>query len=292
MQRRRGGLRKALIPAFAAILAGTGCGQDRPQSITVVSWGGSYGRAVEEAAIIPFTEATGVPVNLEAYNGGLAEIRAQVDLGNIHWDVVSLEIADAVKRVRRRAAGADRHRRIASRWHDGDARRPRRLRRRDPDRVRRPLPVRVHGDRLQRGLPSAPGKALWMHGRLLRSGEVSGPARDAAPCAGEPGVCAARCDGVPRDQVYPTLGTPEGLERAFRKLDTIKDQVVWWEAGAQPPQMLADGEVVMSTAYNGRASSTRRSWRASRVVGSSGMASCSPSVRSGCLRRRPRPTPR
>ena len=33
---------------------------------------------------------------------------------------------------------------------------------------------------------------------------------------------------------------------------TIKDQVVWWEAGAQPPQMLADGEVVMSTAYNGR----------------------------------------
>ena len=42
------------------------------------------------------------------------------------------------------------------------------------------------------------------------------------------------------------------MERAFRKLDSIKDQVVWWEAGAQPPQLLADGEVVMSTAYNGR----------------------------------------
>ena len=42
------------------------------------------------------------------------------------------------------------------------------------------------------------------------------------------------------------------MERAFRKLDTIKDQVVWWEAGAQPPQMLADGEVAMSTAFNGR----------------------------------------
>ena len=34
--------------------------------------------------------------------------------------------------------------------------------------------------------------------------------------------------------------------------DSIKEHVVWWEAGAQPPQMLADGEVVMSTAYNGR----------------------------------------
>ena len=28
--------------------------------------------------------------------------------------------------------------------------------------------------------------------------------------------------------------------------------MVWWEAGAQPPQMLADGEVVMSSAFNGR----------------------------------------
>ena len=59
-------------------------------------------------------------------------------------------------------------------------------------------------------------------------------------------------DGVPVDEVYAVLDTPAGLERAFRKLDTIKDQVVWWEAGAQPPQMLADGEVAMSTAYNGR----------------------------------------
>ena len=63
---------------------------------------------------------------------------------------------------------------------------------------------------------------------------------------------ALLADGVPRDQVYPTLSTPEGLDRAFGKLDTIKDEVIWWEAGAQPPQMLADGEVVMSTAYNGR----------------------------------------
>ncbi|MFQ5495925.1 MAG: extracellular solute-binding protein, partial [Phycisphaerae bacterium] len=34
--------------------------------------------------------------------------------------------------------------------------------------------------------------------------------------------------------------------------DRIKDDVIWWEAGAQPPQMLADGEVVMASAYNGR----------------------------------------
>jgi putative spermidine/putrescine transport system substrate-binding protein len=45
---------------------------------------------------------------------------------------------------------------------------------------------------------------------------------------------------------------PEGVDRAFAKLDTIKGDIVWWEAGAQAPQLLADGEVVMTTAYNGR----------------------------------------
>ena len=59
-------------------------------------------------------------------------------------------------------------------------------------------------------------------------------------------------DGVPTSEVYDVLGTEEGIARAFAKLDTIKEDVVWWEAGAQPPQLLADGEVVFSTAWNGR----------------------------------------
>ena len=63
---------------------------------------------------------------------------------------------------------------------------------------------------------------------------------------------ALMADGVPLQRVYAVLDTQEGLDRAFRKLDSIKDHIVWWEAGAQPPQMLADGEVAMTTAYNGR----------------------------------------
>ncbi|PHQ81925.1 MAG: hypothetical protein COB69_03235 [Phycisphaera sp.] len=59
-------------------------------------------------------------------------------------------------------------------------------------------------------------------------------------------------DGVLAKDVYGVLATPEGVDRAFKKLDTIKGDVVWWEAGAQPPQLLADGEVSMTTAYNGR----------------------------------------
>src|SRR5262249_4159032 len=59
-------------------------------------------------------------------------------------------------------------------------------------------------------------------------------------------------DGVPMADLYKVLNTPEGVDRAFKKLDTIKDQVVWWESGAQPPQLLADGQVVLASDWNGR----------------------------------------
>jgi putative spermidine/putrescine transport system substrate-binding protein len=54
---------------------------------------------------------------------------------------------------------------------------------------------------------------------------------------------ALMADGVTKEEVYEVLGTPEGVDRAFAKLDTIKSDVIWWEAGAVPPQLLADGEV-------------------------------------------------
>ena len=59
-------------------------------------------------------------------------------------------------------------------------------------------------------------------------------------------------DGVPAADVYKVLNTPEGVDRAFKKLDTIKSEVIWWEAGAQPPQILADGQASIVSAWNGR----------------------------------------
>jgi putative spermidine/putrescine transport system substrate-binding protein len=59
-------------------------------------------------------------------------------------------------------------------------------------------------------------------------------------------------DGVPIDEIYEVLSTPEGLERAFARLDTIKDHTTWWSAGAEPPQLLNDGEVAMSVSYASR----------------------------------------
>ena len=69
---------------------------------------------------------------------------------------------------------------------------------------------------------------------------------------------ALLADGVSPDQIYTTLATPEGVDRAFKKLDEIKPNLLWWESGAQPLQYLASGEVVMATAFNGRVTGMNR----------------------------------
>ena len=63
---------------------------------------------------------------------------------------------------------------------------------------------------------------------------------------------ALLCDGVAPDKVYDVLGAKGGVERALKKLATIKGHVIWWTKGAQTPQLLADGEVVIGSTYNGR----------------------------------------
>ncbi|MBL8672733.1 MAG: ABC transporter substrate-binding protein [Alphaproteobacteria bacterium] len=59
---------------------------------------------------------------------------------------------------------------------------------------------------------------------------------------------ALQADGVPKDKIYPI-----DLDRAFKSLDRIKKHVaVWWKDGAQPAQMLLDGEVDFTSGWHGR----------------------------------------
>lgn len=58
---------------------------------------------------------------------------------------------------------------------------------------------------------------------------------------------ALLADGVSMDELYPL-----DLDRAFKKLDTIKDDIIWWSKGAEPSQMLANGEADFALAWSGR----------------------------------------
>lgn len=239
----------ALVLLAVAAAFTLACGPQAPEgpAITAVSWGGSYGRAYRGAIQIPFMDETGIRVDMEDYNGGLAQIRAQVDVDAVYWDVVDLEMADAMR-------GCDEG---LLEPIDIDMLPP------APDGT----PAR---DDFYPELQGPCGAGMLFYSTVYAYNADLFPDEKPATMAdffdlerfpGRRGMrrvpqvnleFALIADGVPLDDVYAVLRTPEGLDRAFDKLDTIADQVIWWEAGAQPPQMLADGEVVMSTAYNGR----------------------------------------
>jgi putative spermidine/putrescine transport system substrate-binding protein len=77
---------------------------------------------------------------------------------------------------------------------------------------------------------------------------------------------ALQADGVKPADVYKLLATKAGVDRAFKKLDQLKPNIQWWEAGAQPPQFLASGDVVMSSAYNGRIDTAQKEGKNLKVV--------------------------
>ncbi len=59
---------------------------------------------------------------------------------------------------------------------------------------------------------------------------------------------ALLADGVSPGDVYKTLRTPDGLDRAFRKLDQLKPYIQWWDQPSQPGQWLATGKVLLTSA--------------------------------------------
>ena len=59
---------------------------------------------------------------------------------------------------------------------------------------------------------------------------------------------ALLADGVAPGDVYATLRTDAGVQRAFRKLDQLKPYLVWWSADADAAKLLESGEVLMTSA--------------------------------------------
>ncbi|MGR3199316.1 MAG: ABC transporter substrate-binding protein [Paracoccus sp. (in: a-proteobacteria)] len=217
------------------------------QEVNIVSWGGAYERSQVEAYNKPFTEETGIKVNMIAADDPATPLNAQVEAGNVTGDVFDIEVSSAIRLCDEGA-----------------------LVEIDPAT----LPPAPDGtpavdDFVEGALQDcAVANIVW--GTVIAyntekfEGDAPTTAADFFDTEAYPGkrglpknpkrtlYLALIADGVPADEVYDVLSTDEGVDRAFAKLDTIKDNVVWWEAGAQPVQLLADGEVSMTTVYNGR----------------------------------------
>jgi len=59
---------------------------------------------------------------------------------------------------------------------------------------------------------------------------------------------ALLADGVAPADIYPTLRTNEGVDRAFRKLDQLRPYLVWWGIDSAPAHLLNSGDVLLSSA--------------------------------------------
>jgi putative spermidine/putrescine transport system substrate-binding protein len=65
---------------------------------------------------------------------------------------------------------------------------------------------------------------------------------------------ALLADGVPPDHLYPL-----DVDRALKKLDTIKNDILWYESGAQQVSLLQQGDAVIGLAWDGRVRALARS---------------------------------
>ena len=226
-----------LATAAAALLIALPAGAQN-RDLNVVSWGGAYQDGQREVYFKPFI-AAGNKMTDESWDGGLGVLRTKIKGGNNNWDVVQVE-ADELE------VGCDEglFERLDVAKIGGAARYlPGTVHACGVGAIIYNLVLAYDGDKLK----AAPNG--WADFFDTRKVPGKRAVRNGAKWNLELALIA---DGVPKADVYKVLRTPEGVDRAFRKLDTIKGDLVFWKSGAQPPQMLAAGDVVMTTAYNGR----------------------------------------
>jgi len=222
-----------------------------PPTLLIASWGGVYSQSQDEAVFRPFTRATGIAISRKVYAGGLDDIRGQVTSRQMVWDVVDVEPADAEE-------GCEEGLLLPLELETLDL---------PPGPDGTPaeedfLPGALH--------PCAVGSLAWSMAIAFSDSTGEIRADDIKPSTLEdffdlerfPGRRGLRrspmvnlewallADGVPAEEVYDVLGSEAGVARAFAKLDSIRDSIVWWEDADEPAQLLEESRVVMTSTFN------------------------------------------
>lgn len=205
--------------------------------LTVASYGGAYQAAQREAMFEPFAEEHGVEVVDVTHGADLATIAAMVESGSVEWDLIDVESSLMLQAAR---AGL--------------------LEPLDLDRL--PLDQIEDESVLEHAVAVVHWSTVLAYGTDAFAEGRRTPASwtDFWDLGAFPGARALRdtpvttleiallADGVPAAELYPL-----DVDRAFASLDRIAPQVtLWWNAGSQPPQALADGSVALASCYSGR----------------------------------------
>jgi len=240
-------LKRSIVASAIAAVSLTSIAQAE-NTFTVVSWGGAYTKSQQRAYHEPWTAKTGTKFLHEDKSGAaLAGIRSQVEANNITWDLVDMLEGDSMIACDEGLIEEINYDEILAAAPDGTV-------------ASKDFVGGMNGC----FIPQIVYATVFAYNNDLFSGDKPSSINDIFDLKKFPGKRALQkipdgnlewalmADGVAATEVYDVLSTEEGIDRAFKKLDTIKDSVVWWEAGAQPPQLLSDKEVSIASGYNGR----------------------------------------
>lgn len=225
------------LTAATSLLATVALAQDK--TVTIASWGGSYQEAQSKALFEPASANTGIVVKQETY-GGMADVRLQVSSGAVSLDIVASGSGSAAR------AGVEGllepldysiidvstfYPTLKSEFCVGG----------DVFSTVYAWNTETYGDS---------GPQSWAD--FWDVDKFPGKRAYRAKVAGalEPAIMA---DGVAPEDVYTVLDSEEGIERALDKIRELTPHIdVFWSSGAQHAQLMKDGEVDMTTGWNGR----------------------------------------
>lgn len=219
--------------ALATIAAGKAAAED--VTIVVNGSGGSLAEVIKKLYEDPFTAQTGIKVRSTA-PVSLPKLKAMVESGNVEWDLTELNGDDVA-----RASAEGWLEPIDYSVIDPDNKLPAVAKL--PDAIVRASYSTVFAYRTDRFEATTP--KTWADFWDVKA-FPGGRSLENSPKGNlEFALLAA---GVPLDKLYPI-----DVDKAFEKLDEIKEHIpVWWENGAQHVQLIIDGEVNMTSCWNGR----------------------------------------
>lgn len=206
------------------------------KEMTVVSFGGAYQTAQRKAYFSPFQAAAGIKLNETDYNGDFGLLKSRALASEGPWDVVSVEAAVCARGTR--------------------------------EKIFTPINYSIvdkSGLLPGAALPDCVGHLVFSTVLAYDTKVFSSPSDapttwkdffDIQKFPGKRGLrnnprgtleIALLGSGTPPDKLYPL-----DVDAAFQALDRLKPYVELWESGAQPVQLITNGTVTMSSAYNGR----------------------------------------
>lgn len=216
-------------------------GQFDGKQVVFASWGGAYQDAQKECYCVPFEKKTG-PKVLQDGPMDEAKFRTMVQSGNPVWDVVDVThefLYNGIKNNLFEKLDLSKIdvSRISPRYRTdygiGDI----------------VWSYNIGYSTKQFTEDNHPKSWADVFDTKKFSGSRTMPGNTPAPAM----EVALMADGVTPGELYKVLATPEGVKRAFDKLSSIKQQIIFWETNSQSQQLFADGEVSCGVILNGRA---------------------------------------